>query len=396
MNGVFLAAWFAASAGYAKLLAMAENSIHGFGLRRPLLQRIRTVHNVLLFGAPLALFWLLGLAGPRLLWQSDWRQVRLPGWLALAVGWFGCALLIAATIRYQRQRPPACEISRQSRGVDVATRYPGELVGDGRAKWLARLPRNQQFTLDVNEKTYRLPRLPRDWDGLSIVHFSDAHFRGPVTRRFFEAVTDEALALRPDLIAFTGDLLDRKDLLAWLPETFGRLSAPLGCYFVLGNHDWYLGIESTIRTEFARHGWTDLAGRVVPLSRGTSPIELLGSERPWMGSEPPVSSADPAPFRVLLSHSPDQIRWAQRHQVDLMLAGHTHGGQIRLPVLGPIYSPSRYDTRYASGEFWEPPTLLHVTRGLSGREPIRYNCRPEVTKLILLSENAAKPQARAG
>uniref|UniRef100_A0A7C2P298 Metallophosphoesterase n=1 Tax=Schlesneria paludicola TaxID=360056 RepID=A0A7C2P298_9PLAN len=391
MNGVFLAAWFVASAGCAKLLAVAENMIHGLGLRRPVLQRIRTAHNLLLFSYPVAVFCGLGLTGPELLWRPHWDRVNPLGWTALAAGWIGFVVLMHSAVRYWRTRPPACEISRDSRIVDVAARYPRELVGDGRAKWLARLPRNQQFTLEVNEKTYVLPRLPRAWDGVSIVHFTDAHFRGPVTRRYFEAVIDEAAALQGDLVAFTGDLLDRKDLLSWFPDTLGRLSAPLGCYFVLGNHDWYLGIDAAIRAEFQRHGWTDLAGRIVCVSRGDVSIELAGNERPWMSAAPDLGPCDPARFRVLLSHSPDRIRWARQRGVDLMLAGHTHGGQIRLPILGPVYSPSLHDCRYAAGEFWEPPTLLHVSRGLSGREPIRYNCRPELTKLILRSRDQGAP-----
>ena len=68
-----------------------------------------------------------------------------------------------------------------------------------------------------------------------------------------------------------------------------------------------------------------------------------------------------------------------------MLAGHTHGGQIRLPLLGPVYSPSRFGCRFASGAFWLEPTLMYVSRGLSGREPIRYLCVPELTKLVLRS-----------
>ncbi|HTI52000.1 MAG TPA: metallophosphoesterase, partial [Planctomycetaceae bacterium] len=73
----------------------------------------------------------------------------------------------------------------------------------------------------------------------------------------------------------------------------------------------------------------------------------------------------------------------RRHQIDLMLAGHNHGGQVRLPFFGPVYSPSAFGTHYASGVFWEPPTLLYVSRGIAGRHPLRWNCRPELTRLIL-------------
>ena len=75
--------------------------------------------------------------------------------------------------------------------------------------------------------------------------------------------------------------------------------------------------------------------------------------------------------------------WARCNQIDLMLAGHNHGGQVRFPVIGSVLVPSRYSRRYDCGLFDEPPTVLHVIRGLSGQHPLRYNCRPEVAKLVL-------------
>lgn len=110
---------------------------------------------------------------------------------------------------------------------------------------------------------------------------------------------------------------------------------------------------------------------------------LAGDETPWIGQQPDLANSAQSLFRILLSHTPDNIAWALNNQVDLMISGHTHGGQIRLPVLGPIHCPSRYGLQFSAGEFWLDPTLLHVSRGLSGREPIRYGCRPELTRLIL-------------
>ena len=74
--------------------------------------------------------------------------------------------------------------------------------------------------------------------------------------------------------------------------------------------------------------------------------------------------------------------------IDLMLSGHNHGGQIILPVIGPVFAPSKYGVRYAGGAFWAVPTFLYVSRGLAGRHPLRLNCPPELTRLILESPNA--------
>ena len=86
---------------------------------------------------------------------------------------------------------------------------------------------------------------------------------------------------------------------------------------------------------------------------------------------------------LLVSHTPDLIGWARRNDFDLMLAGHNHGGQIRFPLVGSVLVPSSYGRRYDCGTFDEPPTVLHVSRGLAGQHPLRFHCRPEVTKIVL-------------
>ena len=86
-------------------------------------------------------------------------------------------------------------------------------------------------------------------------------------------------------------------------------------------------------------------------------------------------------LRIALAHGPDQLRWARAWGADLMLAGHTHGGQIRIPPLGAIFSPTRHGVKYISGVFYSPPTILHVSRGVSGDIPVRWNCPPEIACL---------------
>ena len=304
-------------------------------------------------------------------------------------GAIGIVELIRSTIVFQCYRSPECEIDVDSRIIDfrlVELDQPWQetLAGPRPMRPIALLPGNEQFTLEVSTKTYLLPRVPREWDGLSIVHLADTHFLGAVACKYFEMVCEQAAALKPDLFVFSGDLLDDPDLLHWLPETFGRLKAPLGQYFVLGNHDWYHDTK-TIRREFEAHGWIDLSGRSLELESLTDgpPILLAGDESPWIGDHPMLPAHSRDQFRILLSHTPDNITWARSQAFDVVFAGHTHGGQIRLPILGPVYSPSRFGCKFASGVFWLDPTLLYVSRGLSGREPIRYFCVPELTKIVL-------------
>ena len=119
-------------------------------------------------------------------------------------------------------------------------------------------------------------------------------------------------------------------------------------------------------------------------------MQVARTEVPWMGEHPKIqgtsgnqSAENDSDFLLLVSHTPDNFHWAARQGYDLVLSGHTHGGQVRLPIVGPIYAPSLHGTRYASGTFYRGSTLLHVSRGLSGIHPLRWFCRPEISLLTL-------------
>jgi predicted MPP superfamily phosphohydrolase len=114
-------------------------------------------------------------------------------------------------------------------------------------------------------------------------------------------------------------------------------------------------------------------------------ILLAGDELPWFGVAPALHDAPPPgdAFRILVTHTPDRFAWARRNHFRLVLAGHNHGGQVRLPVLGPIVAPSRHGVRYAGGLYQEGGATLHVSRGVSAVHLLRFNCLPELTKLVL-------------
>ncbi len=123
-------------------------------------------------------------------------------------------------------------------------------------------------------------------------------------------------------------------------------------------------------------------------------VVLVGNERPWWKKLPRLAELNgrrESAVVIALAHTPDQIDWARREGVDLLVAGHLHGGQIRLPGIGPIVSPSKYGTRLNSGLFYSPPTMLYVNRGLSACLPLRWNAPPEVACLTLRASRAANP-----
>jgi predicted MPP superfamily phosphohydrolase len=277
----------------------------------------------------------------------------------------------------------------ESRGVPSATQPHGRWCGDRLTQRLARIPGNQILHLEVNEKEISIPDLPEALRGLTIAHASDFHLTGQMTQDFYHYVVGKINDLQCDLIALTGDLIDRPTCLPWLEPVFGKLSAPLGKYYVLGNHDCRIEDESVLRASLERSGLKALNGRWETVEYRGSRLALAGNELPWypganhLGNSKEGVAEYKNALKVLLSHSPDQIDWACERGFHLMLAGHTHGGQIRPPVIGPIVSPSRYGPKFASGEFVVGGTHLHVSRGIAGTHPLRWNCPPEITRLKL-------------
>jgi predicted MPP superfamily phosphohydrolase len=294
------------------------------------------------------------------------------------------ALTLPGVAIYRRLAGSAnLQVGGSSTTINLEAELGFRPVGSGPYHFFTHIPGNEFLQLEISDREYRLPRIPQAWDGLSVLLLSDLHFIGTIERIWFERVIGIAQTMPADLVVFAGDLLDREDLVDWIPATLGQLRAPLGCYFVLGNHDSYLKNTEQIRAQLEEVGWQGVAGRAHLINHKRNPLVICGSELPWMGTQPDLSKTPAEAFRLFLSHSPDSIGWACRHNIDLMLSGHNHGGQVRLPGFGPVYSPSMYGCHYASGAFWEPPTMLYVSRGISGKHPLRWNCLPELTRLIL-------------
>lgn len=257
--------------------------------------------------------------------------------------------------------------------------------------------------LEVTHQRLPVPGLPAAWEGLRIGHVTDFHLSPLADRRPVIDAIELVQAEQPDLIAFTGDFMSRdcrypggeRELLA-------GLSAPLGVYAVLGNHDHESGPER-VSAMAEEAGLTMLRNRCQRLEREGEPLWLLGIDsmegqqyrRPagyqehvdgtFRGFLADAAAGITAPGpRILLAHSPDIIEFAPDHSVDLVLCGHTHGGQVRFPWVGATIVPSKFGRRYAAGLFRERGTWLYVNRGVGTvRLPIRFLCRPEVAIITL-------------
>ncbi len=311
-----------------------------------------------------------------------------PAWLALQAYVYACALLgLVALSRKVSERwwstrvdvPTTSRVLRVRR-ADDSRRKP---LHGGLTRLVGALPGNEICDLEVNDKELFVPGMAEELAGFTIAHLSDLHFTGRITAEFYRVVWDAVRAQQPDAIAITGDIIDEARCLDWL-DMLGELKAPEGTYFVLGNHDKRLGNVEIVRRRLHDAGLVSLGGLAVPAVWRGQRVLLAGNELPWLGPPPPdVLPPGETALRLALLHTPDQLPWARRLGFQLALAGHTHGGQVRLPGIGAVLSPSRYGTRYACGVFHEPPTVLHVSRGVSALHPVRYACRPEITRLIL-------------
>ncbi|QDV31723.1 putative metallophosphoesterase [Planctopirus ephydatiae] len=374
MQILLLAGWIIATFGWLRPIVAAINYLSAKPYSR---QTLQWIHGVLFVCAGV-----VGIVGTavfsiRLLSIEPLAPSILEtGYLICGVGLVGW--WVADVIEWQRacrrSVDEECHLQRLS-WKNALQHHPG-------ASRLLGLPGNEVLMLEVAQRIIRCEGLPEVASGLSIAHLSDVHFREGMPLEYFRAVFEELGRLRPDLYIFTGDLHDDPDCLRWVPELFGSLHAPLGCYFVLGNHDWHADhVNARIALEDA--GWIDLAGRVLPLRDPSGEIVIAGTEFPWMGDLPPFASMPDNRFRILASHTPDLWRWAVDQHVHLMLAGHTHGGQCRLPILGPVFAPSVDGVRYAGGLYKKNSMYLHVSRGISGKDRLRFGCLPEITRFVL-------------
>lgn len=374
--------------GHLALWVAVHNRLHAVGWRRWLVKLMKNAALPILLG-PLAVLagWMassrdLFVDPLAILEQGTWIQAYF--WLC-----FGIAVPVIVSWCWRGYTSDNAHFAGCKRRTVHVGRQLGFLpCSDLPTRVLVALPGNQALQLEVNEKDVVVPRLPGALDGLTIAHLSDLHFTGALNREFFNLVVDQTNELAPDLVAITGDIIDKQECLPWISDVLGRLRANFGVFCVLGNHERRIRDTSLLTGAFEDAGLTYLGGRWVEVRARGHTMILAGNELPWFRPAPDMTTCPKVlqkrrSPRVLLSHSPDRIQWARAHDFDLMLAGHMHGGQIRIPVIGPIVGPSYYGVRYSGGVYYVEPTLLHVSRGVSGVQTLRIHCRPELTKLVL-------------
>ncbi len=312
-------------------------------------------------------------------WWLSWGTALSITWALLTVCWLaGCAVL-GIVSRLAPGHSPARRHFFQTAYTAVFAAPPA-VLGYG-----VFIQRHQLF---LREHNLQIPGLPHDLDGLRLVQLTDIHLSPFLSRAELERAIDMANETRAHVALVTGDLITtNRDPLDNCLDSLARLRADAGVYGCLGNHEIYARAEDYVEREGARRGLRFLRMGAAPLRFGQAMLNLVGVDYqalhgPYLvGAEKLVA---PGALNVLLSHNPDVFPVAARQGYAVTIAGHTHGGQIRVEILHDDLNPGRFYTPYVDGVYRKGPASIFVSRGIGTIAiPARVGAPPEVALLRL-------------
>jgi predicted MPP superfamily phosphohydrolase len=251
--------------------------------------------------------------------------------------------------------------------------------------------------LELNEVDIPVRDLPAAFAGMRVVQMSDFHGSQHVSSAFLGEAVSLAQAQQGDVIVLTGDFIHKGfHHIDRVAQVLGQLRAPLGVYAVLGNHDFsvrnalgyrrHQHLHQSVADALVANGIRVLHNETAPLTRGAETLYLTGVDDLWSrvcDLERAFAGLSPTVPRVVLAHNPWTIAQMGAERCDLMLSGHTHGGQVKLPVIGPLALGPK-GRRFAAGLYQVGESWLYVNKGVGFGFRVRYGVRPEVAVLKLV------------
>jgi predicted MPP superfamily phosphohydrolase len=246
--------------------------------------------------------------------------------------------------------------------------------------------------LVVHPETIQIDNWPRELAGLRIAVISDIHAGGPfINDQKLREIVDKTNALNPDLIVLLGDYMSPNSWHSHRVEpevtaaALKNLRAPLGVYAVLGNHDWWYSGEK-VRHAFEQNGMRVLEDEVAEVKWREGSFWLVGLADLWTRRQhigETVAKAPRGSTIIALTHNPDIFPNLPQH-VPLLIAGHTHGGQVNIPLIGTAIVPSDFGPKYTAGHVFENSHHLFVTTGIgTSILPVRFRVPPEIVILTI-------------
>ncbi len=245
------------------------------------------------------------------------------------------------------------------------------------------------FRLSVKQVVVQLPRRHANLDGLTIAFVTDTHVGPHYPAAALEPVLRALETAQPDIVLFGGDYISESPrFLKDAAPMLGRIgkTGRLGCWAVLGNHDM-ANSRTRVMPALEDSGIQVLVNRAVRVETGTGDLWLVGIDDGLLGKPDLDAAYTDVPAdaaSICLWHEPDRIEESAPYGSFLQLSGHTHGGQMRLPVVGPLATPS-LGQAFVLGRFQVGDTELYVSGGIGiYRPPVRLNCPPELTIVRLV------------
>ncbi len=246
---------------------------------------------------------------------------------------------------------------------------------------------NEANSLKIENISITLKRLPKSLDGFRFVHLSDIHHSPFTEIEHIQRAVETANALEPELVLLTGDYVSHEqEYIRPMAETLGQLTSKFGTFACLGNHDHWTNAE--LVTSSLRDAKINvLINEGVRFTAHDASFWLAGVDDYMLGKtdlRSALRGSFPDEMKMLLAHNPVIIRRASRAGIDLMLSGHTHGGQIKIREDDKRLFPKR---KFKNGLYRRKETQIYITRGIGTVVlPVRYQCPPEISVIELRCE----------